>query len=314
MKVLVTGGAGFIGRWVVKRLLQDHHQVWVIDNLTNGKLDNLRQFESEPGLQDVAVGDVQDGFLLQKLFENQFDLCFHLAASINVQDSIDDPKATFDNDVAGTFQVLEQCRYTQTKLVFVSTCMVYAAASHPEGIRETDSSKPLSPYAGAKLAAEHLVLSYYHAYGLPVVVVRPFNTYGPFQKSGGEGGVVSIFIKNKLSQEPLRIYGNGTQTRDFLYAEDCAGFVVDAGYSNTVNGEIVNAGSGADISIKDLASLVGGDKSVIQLVPHIHPQSEIARLQCNYSKAKQLLGWEPKVNLREGIVRTEAWIRQEGSP
>jgi len=154
-----------------------------------------------------------------------------------------------------------------------------------------------------------MVLSYHFAYGLPVVVVRMFNTYGPYQKSGGEGGVVAIFIKKKLDEENLSIYGDGSQTRDLLYVEDCAHFVAEVGYSNTVNGEIVNAGLGRDISINALAKLVVGDESRIQHAPHIHPQSEIAKLQCNYSKAKRLLGWEPRVGLEEGIVRTEAWIR-----
>ncbi len=309
MKVLVTGGAGFIGRWVVKQLLDDHHQVWVIDNLANGCKENLQEFAAHSGMRDIFRGDITDVATLSGLFENHFDICFHLAASINVQDSIDNPQATFTNDVAGTFHVLEQCRLTRTKMVFMSTCMVYDAAMHPDGIRETDTTKPTSPYAGSKIAAENMVLSYHHAYNLPVVVLRPFNTYGPYQKSSGEGGVVAIFIRKKLSGEFLSIYGDGTQTRDLLYVEDCARFVTQAGYSSVVNGEIVHAGAGRDIAINDLAKLVAGDEAPMEHVPHIHPQSEIAKLQCNYSKAKRLLNWEPRVSLEEGIARTEVWIR-----
>jgi len=153
------------------------------------------------------------------------------------------------------------------------------------------------------------VLSYYHAYGLPTVVIRPFNTYGPFQKTGGEGGVVAIFIKNKLAGKTLNIYGDGTQTRDLLYVEDCARFVVKAGYSDKVNGEIMNAGLGQDISVNDLALLIAGDASRIEHVEHIHPQSEIQKLLSDYSKAERLLGWQPEVTLEEGIRRTEEWIR-----
>lgn len=309
MNVLVTGGAGFIGRWVVKRLLDDNHQVWVLDNLSNGRLVNLDQFQSCANLMDTVVGDIKDCSMLERIFQNHFDVCYHLGASINVQDSIDDPKTTFDNDTVGTFNVLQACKQTNTKIVFMSTCMVYDRAVSAEGIRETDAIKPASPYAGAKIAAENMVLSYYHAFGLPTVVVRPFNTYGPFQKSGGEGGVVAIFIKKKLAGEILQIYGDGTQTRDLLYVEDCARFVVEAGYSDAVNGEIVNAGLGRDIAIKDLAKLVVGDETKIQHVTHIHPQSEIPKLLCNYDKAKRLLHWEPKVSLEEGIRRTEDWIR-----
>lgn len=154
-----------------------------------------------------------------------------------------------------------------------------------------------------------MVLSYWYAYKLPAVVIRPFNTYGPMQKSSGEGGVVAIFIRRNLEGLPLNIYGDGCQTRDLLYVEDCAEFVVRAGYSDRVNGEIINAGLGRDISINDLALLIAKDKEKIVHVPHIHPQSEIAKLLCNYQKAKELLGWTPKVSLEEGIKRTEEWIR-----
>lgn len=310
MRVLVTGGAGFIGRWVVKRLLHDAHQVLVLDNLTNGSRENLAEFENEPGFAGLTVGDIQDQKLLNTLFtDNRFDICYHLAAKINVQDSIDDPKDSFYSDVVGTFKVLEECREHQTKMVFMSTCMVYDRASNLEGINELSPVKPASPYAGAKLAGENMVLSYYYAYGLPTVVIRPFNTYGPFQKSSGEGGVVAIFIKRHLECETLNIYGDGTQTRDLLYVEDCARFVVTAGYSDNANGQIINAGLGKDISINELALLIAGNKSVIRHVPHIHPQSEIPKLLCNASKSSHLLEWQPHVTLEEGIAKTREWIK-----
>lgn len=308
MKTLVTGGAGFIGRWLVKQLLEDGHQVWVLDDLSNGSEKNLQEFLAELNFMSFVQGDIKNTQLLAALFQEGFEICYHLGASINVQDSIDDPKTTFDNDTIGTFNVLEECRRHHVKLVFMSTCMVYDRAVNPQGIRETDPVKPASPYAGAKIAAENMVLSYYHAYGLPTVVVRPFNTYGPLQKTGGEGGVVSIFIHKKLSGDNLNIYGDGTQTRDLLYVEDCAKFVSMAGYSDRVNGEIVNAGLGRDISINDLAKLIVGDDTRIKHVEHIHPQSEIQKLLCNYEKAKELLGWEPQVSLEEGLRRTEEWI------
>ncbi|HEX3030985.1 MAG TPA: GDP-mannose 4,6-dehydratase, partial [Bacillota bacterium] len=127
--------------------------------------------------------------------------------------------------------------------------------------------------------------------------------------SGGEGGVVAIFIKQKLNGGDLNIYGEGTQTRDLLFVEDCADFVVNAGYSDKVNGHIVNAGLGRDISINDLAMLIGGDAGRIKHVAHIHPQSEIQKLLCNYAKATELLGWKPSFTLEEGISLTEDWIR-----
>jgi dTDP-glucose 4,6-dehydratase len=309
MNILVTGGAGFIGRWVVCRLISDGHNVWVLDDLSNGSEENLREFRGHRCFRDFVRGDIKDVQLVNRLFsECRFDLCYHLGASINVQDSIDDPLTTFNNDVVGTFNILEQCRKHQVKLVYMSTCMVYDRCQDPDGITEQHPVKPASPYAGAKIAGEQMVLSYYHAYGLPTVVLRPFNTYGPYQRSDGEGGVVAIFLKRKLDGEVLNVYGDGTQTRDLLYVEDCARFVVEAGYSSKVNGEVLNAGLGKDISINELARMVVGDESRIRHVQHIHPQSEIAKLLCNYDKAKQLLGWEPQVSLEEGIRRTEEWI------
>lgn len=310
MNVLVTGGAGFIGRWVVKRLLDDGHAVWALDDLSNGRQENIAEFKEHVGFKGFIQGDIKNEELLDKLFFNHFDICYHLAASINVQDSIDDPRTTFENDAIGTFNILEQCKKHETKVVFMSTCMVYDRAQTATGITEAHPVKPASPYAGSKIAGENMVLSYWYTYGLPSVVVRPFNTYGPFQKTGGEGGVIAIFIKKKLAGEELCIYGDGVQTRDFLYVEDCADFVVRCGYSNAVNGEIVNAGLGRDITVNDLALLIAGEPEQIRHVPHIHPQSEIMKLLCNYEKTGRLLGWQPRHSLESGIAKTTEWIRQ----
>jgi nucleoside-diphosphate-sugar epimerase len=189
--------------------------------------------------------------------------------------------------------------------------MVYDRAKDEMGINEAHPTKPASPYAGSKIAGENMVLSYWYAYKLPTVVIRPFNTYGPMQKSSGEGGVVAIFIKRNLEGLPLNIYGDGSQTRDLLYVEDCAEFVVQAGYSDKVNGEIVNAGLGKDISVNELALIISGDKDKIKHVPHIHPQSEIPRLLCNCQKAGSLLGWYPKTSLDKGVLKTTEWIRSQ---
>lgn len=328
MNILVTGGAGFIGRWVVKRLLSENHSVTVLDNLSNGRLENIEEFKGNSNFKFIG-GDIRDKNKLNEVFEDKFDIVYHLAASINVQDSIDDPETTFFNDTVGTFNILEKARFQMfgkngrmdgnswildssedtypCKVVFMSTCMVYDV-SGAEGISETHPVKPVSPYGGSKIAAENMVLSYYNAYKLPTVVIRPFNTYGPFQKTGGEGGVVAIFINNVLHGRDINIYGSGEQTRDLLYVKDCADFIVASGYSEKVNGQIVNAGTGRDVTINELADVISDSKVKINHVKHIHPQSEIMKLKCDYSKAKNLIDWEPKYTLEQGIEETRKWI------
>lgn len=327
MNILVTGGAGFIGRWVVKRLLDDGHKVVALDNLSNGQIENIEEF-SKRNFKFVK-GDIKEEKDLYEIFKEKYDIIYHLGASINVQDSIDDPKTTFYNDTVGTFNILERAKVQMfgknakmegeewvldskedthpCKVVFMSTCMVYDVAGE-EGISESHQTKPVSPYGGSKIAAENMVLSYYNAYKLPTVVIRPFNTYGPFQKTGGEGGVVAIFINNSIAGRDINIYGSGEQTRDLLYVKDCARFVVESGYNEIVNGEIVNAGTGRDVTINELADIISKGRVNINHVKHIHPQSEIMKLKCDYTKAKDLIGWEPEYTLEEGIRETEDWI------
>ncbi|MEY7998790.1 dTDP-glucose 4,6-dehydratase [Clostridium sp. Mt-5] len=328
MNILVTGGAGFIGRWVVKQLLSENHSITVMDNLSNGRLENIEEFKNNSNFKFIG-GDIRDKSKLDEVFKDKFDIIYHLAASINVQDSIDDPETTFFNDVVGTFNILERAKMQMfgkngrtdgngwildskedtypCKVVFMSTCMVYDVSGN-EGIPENHPVKPVSPYGGSKIAAENMVLSYYNAYRLPTVVIRPFNTYGPFQKTGGEGGVVAIFINNVLHGRNINIYGSGEQTRDLLYVKDCADFIVASGYSEKVNGQVVNAGTGRDVTINELADIIVHNKVKINHVKHIHPQSEIMKLKCNYSKAKRLIGWEPKYTLQQGLKETRKWI------
>jgi nucleoside-diphosphate-sugar epimerase len=344
MNHLVTGGAGFIGRWVVRRLLErPGDRVTVIDDYSNSHPRNLAEFERSSALK-VVKGSVTERVALEALWSKQgpFDTVYHLAASIRVQDSIDAPRVTYDNDVTGTFEVLEMCRkqYLDAngipvgapfhleeaepklqrrapRLVFMSTCMVYNRSTSPKGIGEDHSASPASPYGAFKIAGEAIALSYHRTYRLPVKVIRPFNTYGPFQKGNLEGGVVAIFIARDLAQRPLLVKGDGKQTRDLLYVEDCADFVVQAGLTEKADGEILNAGLGRDIAIRDLARLVadpanGGKGSPLQHVPHDHPQVEIAKLLCDNTRTERLLGWKPTVSLEEGIRRTREWIREHG--
>ena len=311
--VLVTGGAGFIGRWVVKQLLEEGYRVTVLDNLSTGSLENIAEFEGNPDFVFVE-GTILDPKGIDALFrENPFGVCFHLAANIVVQDSIDRPGEVFENDVKGTFNVLEACRRAGTRFLFMSTCMVYERSQEWSGIAESHPTKPVSPYGAFKIAGEAMALSYWHAYGLPVTVVRPFNTYGPYQRADGEGGVVAVFTKRKLEGKPLQIYGDGTQTRDLMEVTDCARFVVRAGMSDKTRGEILNAGTGRDVTINQLAEIISEGRVPIEHVPHIHPQSEIPKLLCNHKKARDLLGWRPKVKLEDGLKLVEQWMERQAS-
>ena len=307
MKALVTGGAGFIGRWLIKRLLDEGHLVYAIDDFSNGRRENMYEFFEEDSFRFLE-GDVRNERTLEKLFQEKYDIVYHLAAEINVQNSIDNPSQTIERDILGTFNILEHCRKQKTRVVFMSTCMVYDRSYDESGITEEHPTKPASPYAAAKLSGEALTLSYFHAYGLPTTAIRPFNTYGPFQKTNGEGGVVAIFVKQALKNEPLRIYGDGTQTRDLLYVEDCVDFIIRAGNNDLALGQIINAGTGNDVAINNLALMIAGTSKLIKHVPHIHPQAEIMKLKCNSSKARDLLGWEPKFSLEKGIEKTKKWI------
>jgi nucleoside-diphosphate-sugar epimerase len=186
--------------------------------------------------------------------------------------------------------------------------MVYDRATVGESIDEAHATKPASPYAASKLAAEALTLSYGSAYGLPVTVVRPFNTYGPYQRSVGEGGVVAIFTRRSLLGEDLLVYGEGTQTRDLLYVTDCARFIADALAAESAVGQILNAGTGTDVPINELAARIEHDPSRIVHVEHIHPQSEIAVLRCDARRAHRLLGWRPEIALDDGLGRVRTWM------
>ena len=307
--VAVTGAAGFIGRWVVNELLDRGYHVHGLDNLSNGSQRNIAEFESTERFE-LTVADVMDSQAVEELFDSDVEACVHLAAEIDVQESLDDPQSHFETNVVGTKRVLQACRRTDTRLALVGTCMVYDMVDSEAGIDESHPVKPASPYAGTKLAAENLGESYHHGYGLPVTVLRPFNTYGPFQKTGMAGGVVSIFTSRDLRDDPLKIFGDGTQTRDLMYATDCARFIAEATFSDAAVGEVLNAGTGTDISINELAEHIATEGTEITYVEHHHPQSEVQKLLCDPTKANDLLDWEAQVSLDEGVAKLREWLRE----
>lgn len=314
-RVLVTGGAGFIGRWVVKRFLDGGSDVVALDDLSNGSKANLEEFSNNPSFGGLIEGDIRDMSRVEESLEPVPDIVVHAAAQINVQSSLDDPATNFEVNVMGTNNILEAVRARMDKkksmVVMIGTCMVYDTAG-TAAISEAHPLKPASPYAASKLAGEFLAESYHHGFGIPVTILRPFNTYGPFQKTNMEGGVVAIFVKRDIEGQELRIFGEGTQTRDLLYVEDCAEFVHTASLHKDAVGGAFNAGTGKDITINDLAAMIASDPGRIKHVPHHHPQSEVQRLLCDPSKAMRVLGWRPRTTLEEGVSRLRSWLKEGG--
>ncbi len=305
--ILITGGAGFMGRWTAKNLLDKGHRVWILDNLSNGFEKNIEEFRNK--LQGFIIGDIKDKELLSKLFGNNFDICVHLAAAIDVQDSIDNPEKSFNDNCLGTFNILEQCRKHNIKMVFTSSALVYETAKPGQKITEEHPLCASCPYTASKINGENLVISYSKTYNLPVVILRPFSIYGPFQRGDSEGGVMSIFINKKLKGEPLEVFGNGEQGRDFFYIEDCAEFIVKACFSDKSVGQIFNAGSGTEIKIKDLADKIAGNEVEIKFIKHHHPHAEIMNMCADSIKAENILGWKPITSLEQGIIQTTKWLK-----
>jgi len=308
-KILITGGAGFMGRWAAKNLLDKGHRVWILDNLSNGFEKNIEEFKDR--LEDFIVGDIKDKVLLSKLFVNKFDICIHFAAAIDVQESIDNPEKSFNDNCLGTFNILEQCRKHKTKMIFASSALVYKKVEPGQKMAEEHSLNPSCPYTASKINSENLIISYFKTYNLPVVILRPFSIYGPFQKSDSEGGVMSIFINKKLKEEPLEVFGDGNQGRDFFYIEDCAEFVAKACFSDKAIGQIFNAGSGTEIKIKDLAKKIAENKVEIKFIKHHHPHAEIMNMCADSSKAEKILDWKPIISLEQGITKTTQWLKSQ---
>lgn len=296
-----------MGRWAAKNLLSKGHKIWILDNLSNGSENNIEEFKSQ--LADFIIGDIKDKELVTKLFENKFDICVHFAAAINVQESIDNPEKNFNDNCFGTFNILQNCRKHNTKIVFASSALVYKTAAPGEKMTELNPLFPSCPYSANKINSENLIMSYFKTYGLPAVILRPFSIYGPFQRSDSEGGVMSIFINKKLKGEPIEVFGNGSQGRDFFYIEDCAEFIAKACFSDKAIGQVFNAGSGVEVKIKDLAEKIAGNKTGIKFVEHHHLHAEITNMCADSCKAESILSWKPETNLEQGIIKTTQWLK-----
>lgn len=300
----MTGGAGFIGRHVVAELLRRGQAVRVLDNLSRSRAASLDAFEGDPAFLGLVQGDVADADAVDRAVGG-VDAVYHLAAEVAVGASVRDPTGAMRANVLGTLVVAEAARRRDLRLVLVSTCHVYAAANAP--LAEGAAAVPASPYAASKLAAEVIAQSYAQTLGLRLTTVRPFNVYGPWQRDDAEGGVVARFLSLDLAGAPLQVHGDGSQTRDFVYVDDCARGIVDAAAASAV-GRTLNLASGRETSIAEIARLIAGDPHRVRHVPHPHPEAEVARYIGDATQARALLGWAPRVDLADGLERTRAWF------
>lgn len=293
-KIIVTGGAGFIGSHLVERLIKEGFKVIVLDNLSTGRLDNLNGIEGNPNFSFHKV-DISNLDSILSYFKG-VDWVFHLAALADIVPSIVEPLKYHKSNVDGTIAVLEASRINRIKR------FIYVASSSCYGIPdvyptpEAAEIRPQYPYALTKHIGECYAMHWSKVYKLPIVSLRLFNVYGPRARTSGTyGAVFGVFLSQKLNNEKFTIVGDGTQTRDFTFVTDVVEAMVLAVKANIVK-EIMNVGSGNTYSINSLVDLIGGDVVYIPKRPG-EPDCTFADI----SKITRLLGWKPRVSFEEGV-------------
>jgi nucleoside-diphosphate-sugar epimerase len=307
--VLVTGGAGFIGSALVRELLKRSANVIVYDNFLYGDRSNLVEVESSI---KIVSGDVLSWKIYDTIKKYKVKYVFHLAAEPYIPHCYDNPEKFFDVNVKGTMNVLMACKTLDVKrIVHFSSSEVYGTAQYIP-MDEKHPTLPLSTYAVSKLAADRLCFVFHHEHGIPVIILRPFNSYGPRETQP----YVIPEIISQLARGKVVKLGNIKARRDFTYVEDVARGAVAIMESDIPDGEVVNLGSNKAYSIEELAHLVGElmgyDDIEIKIEASRLRPLDVDLLLCDYSKARKYTGWEPKVDIKEGLKRTIEWYVKNG--
>src|SRR4051795_10981248 len=299
-EALVTGGAGFIGSTLVRLLLARGYAVRVYDDLSSGSREHLDEREVE-----LVVGDVRDLDSLTAAVRGA-DVVFHLAAGAGVVDSIENPLANFDLNARGTLVALWAAHQAGVpRLVFSSSNAPLGANAYPAD--EQKPVAPLSPYGAGKATGEAYCSAFHGAYGLDAVAVRFSNAYGP--RSAHKGNVIPTFIKKLLAGEELVVYGDGEQTRDFVFVTDLANGLIRAMEGEQVGGEGFQLASGVETSLNELIALMGEVSGRDLRVRREPPRpGEIVRNYSLVDKARDRLGYEPAVTLKDGLAQTYEWF------
>jgi UDP-glucose 4-epimerase len=308
LKILVTGGAGFIGSTIVDAYVNDRHEVTVVDDLSTGKKGQVNRKAK------LAVMDIREPNLATLFAESRFEVVNHHAAQMDVRKSVQDPFFDASVNILGTLRLLECCRaYGVRKLIFASSGGTIYGECGARPAREEDPSRPESPYGFSKAAAERYIQFYGDAYRLPYTILRYANVYGPRQDPQGEAGVVAIFAGKMLAKQAVTIYGDGKQERDYVYVSD----VVEANRAALTKGEntILNIGTGVPTSVNKLYEIMASLNKQTKPVSYAPARTgELARSVLDAEKARKVLGWTPSRTLAQGLEETCRYFLQQKRP
>jgi len=312
-KVLVTGGAGFVGSHLVDRLIGEGYKVIVIDNLSSGRKDNLRPeyFKGKnPALRFYKI-DICDPKISEIFRKEKPEFVFHFAAHIEARESVKDPIFDAQVNILGSINILENCRkFNIKKIIFSSSGGEIYGAAKKIPTSENYSPCPLSPYGAGKLAVEKYLDVYYYLFNLPYVALRYGNIYGPRQNPNGEAGVIAIFTNKMLKNEQAFLHGNGKQSKDYIFIED----VIEAtflSFKRKFTG-IINIGTAKETSVLEIFKKIKALTQSKTREKHIPlPPCSFKRGCLSIKKAKREINWQPKYNLERGLKITVEWFRSK---